>query len=158
MNRILNVVISLRKMLINFKAVFEKIRAVLISVLYTIVSIYYALKSFMGAFLELVIKLLVILAAIIIILWIFPWTYGLAGALTAFFVAIAIPLVFIAIVLGQVLKLTSGNIPSTPACFDENTIIEMKEGEKKIKDIKVGEVLRNGSSVTAVFKLANTKT
>ena len=157
MNRILNVVISLRKMLINFKTVFEKIRAVLISVLYTIVSIYYALKSFMGAFLELVIKLLVILAAIIIILWIFPWTYGLAGALTAFFVAIAVPLVFIAIVLGQVLKLTSGNIPSTPACFDENTIIEMKEGEKKIKDIKVGEVLRNGSSVTAVFKLANTK-
>tara|TARA_B100001057_G_scaffold495294_1_gene593950 strand:- start:886 stop:2457 length:1572 start_codon:yes stop_codon:yes gene_type:complete len=158
MNRILNVVISLRSLLINFKSVFDKIKAALVSVLYTIVSIYFALKSFMGAFLELVIKMLVILAAIIIVMWIFPWTYGIAGALTAFFVSISVPLVLIAIVLGQVLRLTSGNIPSTPTCFDENTIIETVNGKKKIKDIKVGESLKNGSCVTSTFKLANTKT
>ena len=79
-------------------------------------------------------------------------------SINTFFVSISVPLVIIAIVLGQVLRLTSGNIPSKPSCFDENTLIETINGEKKIKEVKVGELLKNGSCVTSIFKLANTKT
>ena len=40
-------------------------------------------------------------------------------------------------------------------CFDENTLIELKEGSIIIKDIKVGSILKDGSLVTTKFKLKN---
>ena len=48
----------------------------MVSGLFTAVGSYYALKSFIGAFLQLVILALVVLAGIVIVLWIFPWTWG----------------------------------------------------------------------------------
>jgi len=42
--------------------------------------------------------------------------------------------------------------PKLNLCFGENTIIETKGGCKQIKDIRVGDVLKNGSRVTATFK------
>tara|TARA_Y100000992_G_C21228399_1_gene474155 strand:- start:457 stop:1281 length:825 start_codon:yes stop_codon:yes gene_type:complete len=45
--------------------------------------------------------------------------------------------------------------PPPPSCFDQDTMIIMKNGDKKaIKNIQVGEELEDGGKVTAVFKLS----
>jgi hypothetical protein len=42
--------------------------------------------------------------------------------------------------------------PKLNLCFGENTRIQTTNGYKKIKNVKVGDVLKNGSRVTATFK------
>ena len=55
-------------------------------------------------------------------MWILPFTWPAAAAMTALFVAVAVPLAIIAISLGDVLHITSSkNIPGKPGCFDEDT-------------------------------------
>jgi len=157
--RIGNVMIQLRKILINITVIFEKIKGVFITSLYTLVASYSALKSFMGAFLELIVKLLITIAAIIIILWIFPWTWAIAGTLTAVFVAVSVPLILVAISLGNVMKLTaSGDIPGKPSkgCFDGDTKVPLVRGIVNIKNVMPGDIFLDGSVVTAIFKVANT--
>lgn len=159
MGRILNVVTQLRKIFVNLNVIFDKVKAVMMTALYTLVASYMALKSFMGAFLEIIIKVLIILAAVIIIMWIFPWTWAAAGTMTALFLLVSVPFVALAISLGRVMDLTTDkDMPNKPeeGCFDENTIINLKKGTKKIKYIEPGDILENNSTVTAIFKIANT--
>ena len=42
--------------------------------------------------------------------------------------------------------------PKLSLCFDENTKLFTQNGIKKIKNIKVGEILNDGGMVTAIFK------
>jgi len=157
--RIGNVMIQLRKIIINVNVVFEKIKGVFMTSLYTLVASYMALKSFMGAFLELIVKLLIILAAVIVILWIFPWTWAMAGTLTTLFVIVSVPLILVAISLGNVMKLTaSGDMPDEPSkgCFDEYTKVPLMRGTVNMKDVIPGDIFLDGSVVTAIFKVANT--
>ena len=161
MGRILNVMTQLRKILINVNVIFDKVKAVMLTALYTLVASYMALKSFMGAFLEIIIKILIILAALIIIMWIFPWTWAAAGTMTALFLLVSIPFAALALSLGRVMNLTTDNdMPNEPegGCFDENTIVNLKKGTKKMKNINPGDILENGSTITAIFKIANTNT
>jgi hypothetical protein len=41
------------------------------------------------------------------------------------------------------------------SCFDENTIIKTKDGDKHIKEICVGDILDDDSKVTATFKMSS---
>ena len=42
-------------------------------------------------------------------------------------------------------------------CFDKNTMIETKNGKKKISDIKIIDVLQNGRNITGLFKVKYNK-
>ena len=96
----------------------------MVSGLYTAIGSYYALKSFIGAFLKLIILALVVLAGVVIVLWIFPWTWALAYVGTAAYVAIAIPTIIIAVWMNYILE--SGiNEPPDCCCFDGNTELEL---------------------------------
>ena len=98
---------------------------------------------------------LIILAAATILLWILPFTWPAAAAMTALFVAVAVPLAIIAISLGDVLHITSSkNIPGKPGCFDEDTKIHLKNKFVKVKNLKTGDYLFDGSKVTAFFKIS----
>ena len=113
------------------------------------------MKSFLGAFLEILVLALIILAVATIVFWILPFTWPVAAAMTAFFVAIAVPLAIIAITLGDVLHITSSkNIPGKPGCFDEDTVIHLRRGATRIKNLKVGDRLFDGSKITAFFKIS----
>jgi len=154
--KIFNILIPVQVITIKLKDVLAKSVGVLTTSLYTVMTYYLSLKSFLGAFLEILTLALVLLAAATIILWILPFTWPLAGAMTALFVAVSIPLAIVGITLGNVLNITSSNnIPNSPACFDGNTTLKLKKrGYAKISNIKPGNTLYDGSKVTAVFKIS----
>ena len=152
--RIVNIMVPLRVILIKLKDTMNKVGGVMAASLFTVYSAYLTLKAFMGAFLHIIILILIIILAIIIIFWILPFTWPVAAAATAFFLIISIPLIHIAVWTVHVLDMQSRNVPGPPSCFDENTIMKTQDGEKKIKDLKINDVLHDGSKITALLKLA----
>ena len=153
--RIYNVMIPVQIILMKLKDILAKNVGVLTSGLYTVMTLYLSMKSFLGAFLEILVLALIVLAAATILLWILPFTWPAAGVMTALFVAVAIPLAIIAIALGNILNLTSSkNIPGKPGCFDKDTKLMLKRGKVQIRDIKVGDEMFDGSKITAFFKLS----
>jgi hypothetical protein len=156
-NKINNIIIPIQKILIKFKDSMSKSVGALTTVLYTVMASYLSLKSFMGSFLKIVIAGLVIFAAAIIAMWILPFTWPIAAASTTLFLAISIPMAIIAGWMGHILNLSSRSIPGKPgkpSCFDKNTTIKTINGDIKIKNLKKGTTLIDGSIVTAVLKLS----
>ena len=115
---------------------------------------YNLLASSIGAIYEFIVIILLALVAIIVILWFIPVTWGAAAAMTTIFIAIMIPLAIIAIWLDIIFGLSGSNIPGVPSCFDENTIIKDYENKNiKIKNVKVGTKLKDGSIITSKMKM-----
>lgn len=164
MGRILNVTVPIRKMLIAFNDMGQKVIGILTSGLYTSLGTYYALKAFLGALVQIIIIILVASVAIIIGLWLsFAWPAAIAG--TVLFVTIAIICAIVIAFLKNVLHVKSSfKLPKAPKkpkiCFDKYTLIKMEDGSvKKISEMKVGDKLWDYSNtgkknfVTAVLKL-----
>ncbi len=153
--RTYNIIIPVQIVLIKLKDVLAKSVGVLTSGLYTVMTLFLSMKSFLGAFLEIMVISLIVLAAATILLWVLPFTWPAAGIMTALFVSIAVPLTIISISLGDVLHITSSKgIPNKPGCFDENTNIRLKKGLVKIKDLKAGDYMFDGSKISAFFKIS----
>ena len=151
MGRFLNVMMPLRFSLIKLKSIFQKVEGILVSSLFTVLGSYYALKSFLGAFIQMLLIFLGILAGMIVLMWIFPWTWPSAIAASAFFALLAIPLAIVIVYLQHIVDISKPK--SKPSCFDKNTIIQTKNGPSKISNLKTGVVLENGEVVTSFFKL-----
>jgi hypothetical protein len=165
MGRILNVTVPIRKMLIAFNDMGQKVIGILTSGLYTSLGTYYALKAFLGALVQIIIIILVASVAIIIGLWVsFLWPAAIAG--TVLFVTVSIICAIVLVFLKDVLHVKgSFKLPKAPKkpkiCFDKDTMIKMVDGSmKKISDINVGDNLWDYSEegnkiniVTAKLKL-----
>lgn len=154
MGRLGNVMIPAQTIIVKIKNFVSQIAGVLTASLYTVFGLYYTLQSLMGAIAEFITDILIGIAITVAILWAIPFTWGAAAALTVVFLAIAIPMAIILVFMIDVLKVKSNiKIPSVK-CFDENTKIELKDSVKIIKNVKVGDKLKNGSKVTSTIKLA----
>jgi hypothetical protein len=152
-SRIFNVMIPIQKIMIKFKDLFNKISAAVVSGLYTVYGIYLAMKSFIGAFLTILIIALIVFLAAIVLLWILPFTWPAAAAGTAFFTILSVLVAITASWMKYILDINSKKVPKRK-CFDKNTIINTKNGPQQIKNIKSGTILDNGDRITAVFKLS----
>jgi hypothetical protein len=153
MGRILNTVVSLQQILIAVIDSFQKVQGILTGGLYTMLGAYYGLKSLLGAILELIIKLLVVLVIIIVGLWVLPFTWPVAISLSVVFLSLSVPLAIITYFMSEVMHIQTEAIPKL-RCFDENTELIMYDGfKKKIKDIDVGDVLKDNIIVTSTMKL-----
>jgi hypothetical protein len=153
LQRILNTLVPLQMVFLAVKDTFNKIQGVMVSGLYTMLGSYFTLQSLMGAILELVIKMLIVLVIVIVGLWIIPFTWPVAAAMSAVFLGISIPLAIIIYFMSDVLHIQTSGIPRL-RCFDKETLIEMKNGrEKKIKDILPGDELKDGTKVTGRMKV-----
>jgi hypothetical protein len=161
MGRIMNMMIPLQQIIISFKDLVGKIQGAMTAGLFTLLGTYYTLKSLLGAIAQFLIIILIALAALIVVFWIFPFTWGIAITNTVIFIAVSIPLAIILVFMTDVLKVQpSLSIPGLPdpssSCFDENTKITMNDGtQKKICEIKVGEILLNNNEVTSTFKVTS---
>ena len=155
LSRVLNVMIPIQKMFIGLMDSFQKIQGVMTSGLYTMLGSYYTLQALMGAILELIIRMLVILVLIIVGLWVMPFTWPAASAMSAVFLAISIPLSIIVVFMTEVLNIKASAIPKL-RCFDEYTLITLENKDKiHIKNINVGDKLSDGSYVTAKIKVTS---
>jgi hypothetical protein len=168
LGRILSVTVPVRKMLIAFNDMGQKVIGILTSGLYTSLSTYYALKAFFGALLQIIIAILIASIAIIIGLWLsFAWPPAIAG--TILFVSIAIICAIVIAFMKNVLHVSGGfHIPSAPKkpkisfniCFDKDSMLKMYDGTmKKISELQVGDYLWDYSGldkdnyITATLKL-----
>jgi len=157
MGRLMNVMIPLQQIIINFRDIIGKIQGSMTVGLFTLLGSYYTLKALMGAIAQFIITILIALAVMIAVFWAAPFTWGVAISNTVIFIAIAIPMAIILAFMVDVLKVQPGgfNIPSVK-CFDKNTFIHMHNGTyKKIIDICVGDILFNNNIVTAKIKVTS---
>jgi hypothetical protein len=154
MGRILNFMIPLQKIIISFKDMLGKVEGSMTAGLFTLLGSYYALKSLMGAIAQFIIIILITLAALIAVFWIIPFTWGFAISNTVIFIAIAIPMIIILAFLLDVLNVQPDlSIPQVK-CFDENTLIDMNDGkQRKISEIKNGDLLFDNNEVTSIIKV-----
>lgn len=153
LSRFLYALMPIRRDIIKLKSALGKTEGVLTGTLFTSLASFMGLQAFFGAFIEIVVKGLVALAAFIVAMWILPFTWPVAGAATAFFVAIAVPFAIAVAYLKTVIH-TNAHVPGKPKrrCFDAHTLIKTNTGEKHISDVVPGEVLANGSIVTGILK------
>jgi hypothetical protein len=156
MGRLMNIMIPLQRIIIALKDFLGKCQGVMTAGLYTALGSFYTLQSLMGAIAQFIIMILIALAAIIMALWAVPFTWGAAGAMTAVFLSISIPMVIILAFMLKYLKVKpSLKIPKIK-CFDKNTEILLNNGiKKKIMDIAVGDKLFNNNDVTAIIKVTS---
>ena len=155
MGRLGNMMVPLQQIIIAMKDMMGKMQGVMTASLFTLLGGYYTLQSLMGAIAQFIITILIALAATITVLWLVPFTWGTAASMTAIFVAIAIPMSIILDFMLQYLHVTPDLQIPTIQCFDEDTLILMKDGsEKRIVDIQVGDQLFGEDGVvTAKMKV-----
>jgi hypothetical protein len=154
--KILTVLIPIQQIMITLLDLMGKLNGIFQTTLGQAEGSYNVLASSIGAMHEFIVIILLILVAIIIPLWVLPFTWGAAAAMTAIFVAIMIPLSIIAIYMDIIFNLSGSRIPSVPSCFDENTKIVTQENKSvDIKDIEVGTKLFDGSIVTGKMKMSS---
>ena len=157
-NRSLNIMIPFQEYFIAIKSALGKVTGIAVSSIYTLYGSYLALKSLIGAIIEVVIIIMIALAAMIVLLWILPFTWPVAASMTAVFFAVLIPLIVLTVMMQDVFKTTvSGNIPKPPgACFDKNTFIEFENGTSKqiyqLNKSDLGKILKGGHKLTSIFK------
>lgn len=152
--KILTFVIPLQKFFINIIDLFNKLNGILQTTLGQAEGAYNILASSIGAIYEFIVIILLALAAVVIILWLIPITWGAAAAMTAIFIAIMIPLAIIAVYMDIIFGLSGSRIPSVPSCFDEDTILVDENNNKiKIKNIKLGTRLFDGSIITSKMEM-----
>ena len=153
--RLLNIMIPIQNLFIGLKDIISKGHGIFTASLYTAIGGYMTLKAAIGTVFELIVVILIALTALIVILWIIPFTWGAAAAMSGIFVAIAIPMTIVAVMMDDVFDLHTSAIPGKPHCFTGDTTIKTEEGDVEIKDLKVGNVLKNNTKVTATFKLSS---
>ena len=150
MGRILNITVPLQQIIISFRDLMGKIQGTMTAGLFTLLGSYYTLKSFLGAIAQFIIVILIALATAIAIMWVTPFTWGFAAVNTGIFVSIAIPMAIILTFLSKTLDINGLKTIPRIKCFDKNTCITMNDGaQKKIQDIRIGDILIGGNAVTS---------
>jgi hypothetical protein len=154
LHRVANVTAPMLKMLLSVKDIISKLQGVLTAGLFTFIGAFKAIQAFINAFFTIVVSILGVQIALIIILFFSPISVpigiSLAIPLTAFIIFFSI----VAAITAKVFKINPVKIPKLKVCFDKNTLFTMYDGEmRKIIDVKAGDILADGTKITANFKI-----
>lgn len=157
--RLLNIMMPITKLFIYIKDIFGKGQAVLTAGIYMIYASYITTNSLFMTLYNLIIEFMIGAVAFIItcfaIGWLFPPTLAVGLAASGAMVVLVVMLAIFMNILNEVFD--AGDLKKPPLipsyCFGENTLIKMNDYSlKKIKNIKVGDVLSNNNVVTATMK------
>lgn len=170
-SKIHNTMIPIQNLMIKSQNNINNSQAVLSTAMYTGVGSILSLRSFLAAFSTIIIMFILLLSVgvfpveiatgsglsmIPFVGWALAIPFFAAAAVTIGLV-IAIVAIFVPFntTLQQILTNTQ-KIKSSSYCFDEDTEIILKSGEKKkIKDLIIGEELLIDGKVTAIIKLSS---
>jgi hypothetical protein len=154
MGKILAFLSPLRLMIVKIKDSLAKVAGIGVTGVYSIIGLWLSIQTFIRAFISMTLDGLYVMIGIVVLLWILPFTWGLAATYTGFFTFVAGLLAVILVGTEEIVH-SGSKVPRSPMCFDEDTLIKLDNGEyKKIKDINLDDILHDGSTVTAVFKVA----
>ena len=156
-NQIGNILLPLNVIVIKLKSLMSRIQGIIAATFFTVVNTWFTMKSAMGAFVETMIIVLSIYSAAVIILagiavFIWGWIPAAVAAFAAFIIP-AIAFTVITIWLSAIFETHAYSVADSElGCFDENTQLQLKDGTFiKIKDVNVGDKLKNGSYITSKF-------
>ena len=152
-SRSLNITVPIIQLMINIKDTLGKTQGVLTAGIFSLFGGYLSMKSLIASIIQIMFNIVVMLIALIVILWIVPFTWGAAIAMTVAGLSVAVPLGIISIRSRDIFNISVKGIPKIPRCFDENTeIILIDKTSKKIKDLKINDILLDGSKITGLMK------
>jgi hypothetical protein len=158
---IYKLILPIQIFFITCMTLFSKVKGILVSQLYFIVATVITMKSFLEAMINGIIIVLMALAALIILMMIIPFGWGVAALFIAIFVSISIPLGIFVGVMSKAANITIFKIPKVPhVCFDKDTRLELQNKKfVTIKNVKIGDVLIDGSIITAtmILHISNAK-
>lgn len=156
LNRTLNITIPIIELFINAKDMLGKIQGTMTASLYTLFGSYLGMMSLFSNIYGITIKIILILVGIILVSFA-TFNFGFAAVTIAFATPIAIIMGLIATFMHNVLHLSGfKGVPKIPHCFDENVAVELIDGSiKKFKDVKINDVLFDGSVVTSFMKMTS---
>jgi hypothetical protein len=157
MGRILNFLIPLQVILIKIRNMFHQAQGVMTAGMFTLFGVYETIIAAVTGIVQIVTGILLSLAAIIVVLFVIPFGLGLPFAipLLALFIVILVMALIVWIIDMMILKKFVNPLPGIPSCFDGNTILTLKNGEKiKMKNLKVGMILEEDNMVTAFMEMA----
>jgi hypothetical protein len=88
--------------------------------------------------------------------WAMATPFGISATIyTLIMIAILIPVIWFQMMMLRIMDLSTPPPPGVPGCFACNTPVELFNNcNKDIKDIQIGDKLKNGSKVTAIIKFA----
>lgn len=154
MSRIAGFLRPIQTAMIKIRDMFGKVLGISATTLYSTIGLWLSIKTFIGAFMEMMVAGIITLSAMIVILFITPFTWGIAFPLLA---ACVFVISLLAVILNTAHNISdySGGVPKAPACFDGNTSILLYDGSYvKIKDMKLNMKLNDGSYITSFMKVS----
>lgn len=165
-NKIETVLVPIRLIFLKNKDILHRSEGVMVTIIYGIFAGYEALRSFLGAFIEVVLVLLGIMAAAITTLFIL--IFGIPEALTLLVIFMLIVGLITPIIIWseEMMNVTSNRkIPKKPSCFSPNTRyaiykkgwLSRKKKRVKLKYIRPGDWIAHKNThpqiVTATMKM-----
>lgn len=168
---IANLIVAFMNFIVKMKDTMEKTKGVLTTIMFTLYGAYMTMESAFLAIIDLIVLILIIIACIIVVYiciatGLFPIPIigpGVAAApsimaivIIVIMIGITIPVIWFMVMMMRILRLSSPPTPKIPGCFQGNTVIPLFNGEKYIKDIKIGDKLKNGGLVTATIQFSAT--
>jgi len=153
--KLVNITSSIEIFFVDIRNLISRSLGLLVFYYYFLESTFLTLFSSIGSTIELIVIILAAMAVIIAILFIFQFTAPIAALLLFVYALILIPCLYIIVLFSSYVQIS--NVPH-PYCFDKNTIIKLQNGQdKKISDIKINDVLEDGSIINGFFTLDATQ-
>jgi hypothetical protein len=165
-----NIVVFFLSFTVKIKDSMEKINGVLTASLYTLFGSYLAAESLFLCIIDLIIIIMIVIsllcilfyfmgvsfASSLILSFLAPPYYVLSWVYLLAFLAILGVMIWFELMLLKVMHLSAAPPPGIPSCFAGSTLIELYGNHKPsyIKDIQIGDKLKNGSIVTALMKFS----
>lgn len=145
---VINSILPVFKGIFKIRDIFKKISGVITTVLFTLLSSVMTSAAFLGSLVQIITSLLIMTIPLIIASFFFNLPFAIVMSLL--YVAVAIPMVMIAIETGKIYDLTSPSrnydkknfSKKKPSCFHKDTEIETKRGLIKIKDLTIDDCVK----------------
>ena len=177
---IANLIISFIHFIVKMKDTLLKINGVLTTAFLTLLGSYITAESLFNNITNFVLLLMIAIVLLVAGLWgtfagliagvltmpLAPPFGAIATLYTLIFLFILIPVIWFEVMLVKVMHLSPPDPPSIPSCFAGNTPVELFKDSNSsnnnnnndvvmIKEIQIGDILKNGASVTAIIKLSS---
>jgi hypothetical protein len=157
-----NLVVTMIGYIVKIKDSMLKINGILTTSIYTLFGSYMAMTSLFLCIIDFIILILISIAITVLAFFILQNIPIIGFIFTPLWIISAITMLLILIpallfefMLLRVMDLSTPPAPGIPGCFAGGTTVELFSGEtKNMKDIEVDDILKNGSTVTAVIQFA----
>lgn len=145
---VVNTILPVFQGVFKIRSIFKKISGVLATVLFTLLSSVMTSSAFLGSLTQIITSLLVMVVPLIIASFFFNLPFAIVMAIL--YVAVAVPMVLIAVETGKIYDLTSPSrnfdkknfSTRKPHCFHRDTEIETKCGIKKICNLTIDDYVK----------------